>query len=61
MEWKSQHGKLRVVDGVEPGDSENILKKKKKDGGVGGRSKREGIYVHMSDFFLCTAETNTTL
>ena len=50
-----------MVDGVEPGDSENILKKKKKDGGVGGRSKREGIYVHMSDFFLCTAETNTTL
>ena len=49
-----------MVDDVEPGDSENILKKKK-DGGVGGRSKREGIYVHMSDFFLCTAETNTTL
>ena len=28
-EWKSQHGKLRVADEVEPGDSENKLKKKK--------------------------------
>ena len=43
-EWKSQHGKLRVADEVEPGDSENKFKKKN-DGGVGGRSKREGIYV----------------
>ena len=41
MEWKSQHGKLRVVDDVEPGDSENILKKKKKMVGweVGPRGK----------------------
>lgn len=40
-EWKSQHGKLRVADDVEPGDSENKLKKKKKMVGweVGPRGK----------------------
>ena len=32
-------------------------------GVVGGRPKREGIYVHIhvADSLRCTAETNTTL
>ena len=61
MEWKSQHGKLRVAHEVEPGDSENKLKKKSNNGGVGGRPKSEGIYVHRCLIFPCIAETNTTL
>ena len=29
--------------------------------GVGGRLKREGIYVYLWLIHCCTAETNTTL
>ena len=33
------------------------------DGGVGGRSKREGIwvYIYIADSLHCTAENNTIL
>ena len=30
-------------------------------GGVGGRSKRERICIHIAESLRCTAETNTTL
>ena len=29
--------------------------------GVGGKSKKEEVYIHIADSLHCTAETNTTL
>ena len=29
--------------------------------GVGGKSKKEEVYIHIVDSLHCTAETNTTL
>lgn len=59
-EWKSQHGKLRVADEVEPGDSENKLKKKMMVGlEVGPRGK--GYTYNISNVSPCIAETNTAL
>ena len=49
-----------MADDVEPGDSENKLKKKKKkDGGVGGRSKREGVCVHICLIFFLVQQKLT--
>ena len=46
--WKTQSGWWYRTRGLR----KQIKKKKKKDGGVGGRSKREGVCVHICLIFF---------